>query len=498
MARIAIGGLHHETNTFSAQKASLARFEEASGWPGLLRGQSVIEATARINLPIAGFVAAARSSGHELVPLLWAAAGPSGHVTEDAFERLVGWLLEDLRAVLPVDGVYLDLHGAMVTEHLDDGEGELLRRVRGLVGPEVPVVASLDLHANVSGLMVEQADALLAYRTYPHLDMAETGGRALPLLERLLAGLTLGKAHRRGEYLAPLPWQCSTIPPAKGLYELAAALERRIAGSVSLVMGFPAADVPCCGPSFLAYSLDAAAAERACEELARAYADAEPTFFGRLWTAVDAVSHAVHAEARGPVVLADTQDNPGGGGTGDTTGLLEAMIGLRAERAALGVLCDPETAAAAHRAGEGAVLAGHALGGRHGPDGVRPLVADWRVARLGSGSFMATGPFYGGNRMELGPMALLRPDAAPGVAVVVASGRVQAADQAMFRCLGVEPEALRLLGLKSSVHFRADFEPIAAEILIVTAPGLVPADPASLPFRHLAPGLRLRPSSSRA
>jgi microcystin degradation protein MlrC len=498
VARIAVAGLHHETNTFAPQPATFERFVEASGWPELLRGPAVLERTAPINLPIAGFAAAARAAGHELVPLLWAAAGPSGRVTTDAYERITGWLLADLRAALPVDAVHLDLHGAMVTDDLDDGEGELLARVRALVGPEVPVTASLDLHANVSEAMVDAADALVAYRTYPHVDMAETGGRVLPLLERMLAGLTLHKACRRGGYLVPLPWQCSSLPPARDLYALAATLERRIQGSVSLLMGFPAADVPCCGPSFLAYALDPAAAERACTELADAYAASEERFAGRFWDPVDAVTHAVHSPGRGPVILADTQDNPGGGGTGDTTGLLAALVGLRAERAALGLLFDPETARAAHAAGEGVVLKRHGLGGRHGPAGVTPLVADWRVERLGDGGFTATGPFYRGSRMELGPMALLRPAEAPGVAVAVASRRVQAADQAMFRCLGVDPAALAVLALKSSVHFRADFEPLAREVLIVAAPGFVAADPAELPFRRLAPELRLHPRAANA
>jgi microcystin degradation protein MlrC len=208
----------------------------------------------------------------------------------------------------------------------------------------------------------------------------------------------------------------------------------------------------------------------------------------------EAIARAMRAPAgQGPTVLADTQDNPGGGGTGDTTGMLRALIEARALGAVLALLADGEAAAAAHAAGPGAVLRGLPLGGRSGPAGVTPVVDDWTVLALGDGQFLATGPFYGGNRMAMGPMAALRPASAPGVTVLVATRRVQAADQAMLRHLGVEPAAQRLLALKSSVHFRADFGPIAREILVVEAPGLVVADPARLPFTRLRPGLRLSP-----
>lgn len=495
MARIAVGGLHHETNTFSPQPATFERFAEADGWPALSRGAELIANTAGINLPVTGFIDAATVAGHELVPLVWANAAPSGRTTADAFERIVGWLLEDLRAALPVDAVFLDLHGAMVTEHLGDGEGELLRRLCEVVGPDLPVVAALDLHANVSAEMVAHSDALVAYRTYPHIDMAGTGARCLPVIERLLAGERLAKDFRRGEYLVGLPWQCTSIEPGRSLYAEAGALEAACGGPVSVAMGFPAADTACCGPTFLAYG---PGAEAAVETLARTYATVEPSYAGRLWRPEEAVARAMAARSGRPVVLADTQDNPGGGGTGDTTGLLAAMIALAPEDAVLALMCDAAAAAAAHAAGQGGMLRQLPLGGRHGPEGVAPIVGDWEVVRLGDGRFLATGPFYGGNRMDLGPMAALRPLAAPGVTVLVATRRVQAADQAMLRHLGVEPARQRLLALKSSVHFRADFEPLAAEVLVVEAPGLVTADPARLAFRHLPATMRRSPRKARA
>ncbi len=495
MARIAVGGLHHETNSFAPQPASFERFLEADAWPPLSRGGDIFANTAGANLAIAGFIEAARARGHHLVPLLWANAQPSGPVTEDAFERLAAMLIADLERSLPVDALFLDLHGAMVTDHLEDGEGELLARIRRKV-PQLPIVCALDLHANVSQAMVTLSDALIAYRTYPHVDLAETGARCPPVLEMLLARGHLYRWHAKGDYLIPLPWQCTDIEPAAGLFDLLRGLERGEMASLSLCMGFPASDTSACGPSVLAYGSDEGAVAGAGRELAAALAEAEPGFAGRLWPAEEAVTHARRFRGGGPVVLADTQDNPGGGGSSDTTGILAELVRQKAEQAALALMADPEAAAAAHAAGEGATLHGLPLGGRHGPEGVEPLVCDWRVEALGDGRFVATGPMYRGNRVDLGPMALLSPAPAPGVKVLVSTRRLQAADQAIFRHLGIEPARMRILVLKSSVHFRADFAAIAGEILVVAAPGHVIVDPCALPFTRLPPERRCAPRSA--
>ena len=206
MARIAIGGLQHETNTFAPAKADYAAFEAGGGWPGVQYGDLLFDAVAGANIPAQGAIAALRSSGHTLAATAWAAASPSAHVTNDAFERIAGELVRRLQAAGPVDGIYLDLHGAMVTEAHDDGEGELLRRVRQAVGPRVPIAASLDLHANMTRGMFETADALVAYRSYPHVDMAETGARAARLLERML---------RTGEKLAHRHCDSTSSPASR-------------------------------------------------------------------------------------------------------------------------------------------------------------------------------------------------------------------------------------------------------------------------------------------
>jgi microcystin degradation protein MlrC len=491
MARIAIGGFQHETNTFAPAKAAFADFAEGGGWPGLQRGASLPANMAGLNLPVSGGIAELKRLGHEIVPLVWAAATPSAHVTEDAFERIAAMLLEDLAALGPFDGVYLDLHGAMVTEHLEDGEGELLRRVRRVVGPAVPVAASLDLHANVTAEMVTEADLLVAYRTYPHVDMAATGARAARLLHGLVGGRRLHKAFRQADFLIPLTWQCTLMEPARSLYANFDRIEGSDVDSVSFTPGFPAADISDCGPAVLAYGTSQSAAERAADALIAEIAAKEREFAGRLYTPDEGVRAAM-ARARTatrPVVLADTQDNPGAGGSSDTVGLLEALVRHGAEGAVLAILADPESAAAAHAAGGGATLE-FRLGGKSGAPGQAPFRTPATVERLGDGNFTGTGPMWGGVPCRLGPMALLR---IGGVRVVVASKKLQAADQAIFRHLGVEPAAQPILALKSSVHFRADFQPIAEEILVVAAPGAMAADPATLPFRRLRPGVRLNP-----
>ena len=178
MPKVAVGGFQHETNTFAPVKATFEAFEKADGWPGLSRGESLFNAVDGINIPAAGFIEVAKSAGWDLYPTLWTSASPSAQVTVEAFERISGMILQDIESAMPLDAVYLDLHGAMVAEHHDDGEGELLRRVRSVIGPDVPLIVSLDLHANVTPLMAELADRLVIYRTYPRIDMADTGTRA--------------------------------------------------------------------------------------------------------------------------------------------------------------------------------------------------------------------------------------------------------------------------------------------------------------------------------
>ncbi len=490
MARIAIGGLHHETNTFAPLKATYEEFLQGGGWPGIQRGQAFFKTFPGMNLPIAGGIEVLAGHGHTLVPLVWAAATPSAHVTEDAYERIVGMMVEDLKAAGPLDGIFLDLHGAMVTEHLDDGEGELLRRVRAVVGPDIPIVTSLDLHANVTRQMIDLADVMVAYRTYPHIDMAETGKRAAEFLHRLLSGERKpSKALQTLPFLIPLPWQCTMTEPGGAVYRDLERIERETGVLLSFTPGFPAADFEDCGGAVFGYGAEPARTREAVQALTASICRREGEFAGRIYDADEGVAEALRRPSGKPIVLADTQDNPGAGGSSDTVGLLEALVRAKVPDAALAVMWDPASAAAAHAAGRGATITLD-LGGKSGAPGQQPFHGSFVVEALGTGEFIGTGPMYGGAHMKLGPMALLR---IGGLRVVTATRKVQAADQAIFRHLGVEPTTTCILALKSSVHFRADFAPIAQDILVVKAPGAMLADPVDFPFKRLRPGIRLRP-----
>ncbi|WP_295377351.1 M81 family metallopeptidase [uncultured Pseudacidovorax sp.] len=496
-----IAGFQHETNTFAPTLADWAAFEAGSGFPAYRRGPVVIEAYRGKAIPIGGFIEAAEAQGWTLTASGWAGANPSAHVTREAFERIAGDIDADLRAALAgpgVDAVYLDLHGAAVTQHLDDPEGELLARLRAVVGPRVPIVASLDLHANVTAAMLSVADALVAYRTYPHVDMKDTGALAATLLARRLArGSREPLAVRRLDFLLPLNAQSTMTAPADAVYDELLRLDATHGTVLSFAMGFPAADIAECGPVIWAHGEQAEAAVAAL--FARVD---QPRSQWRLDlkapAAAVAEALALAAVASAPVVIADTQDNPGAGGDSNTTGLLHALLAAGAGRrfpgqVALGLLADPEAAAAAHAAGEGAqieVQLGRRVptwGGQFSDEAVRARAT---VRALRDGHVVLKGPMGMGGEVRLGPSACLEVD---GVLVGVCTLKTQMLDRELYRFLGIAPEAMKLLVNKSSVHFRADFAPIASHILVAKAPGPMAADPADLPWTKLPAGMSLRP-----
>src|SRR3984893_13108035 len=431
MTRIAVGGFLHETNTFAPTKASYGDFVHGGGWPSMARGADVLKVMRNINVGLAGFVEAAEAKGWELVPTISCAASPSAHVTEEAYERIVKMMVDGIKAAGPLDAVYLDLHGAMVTEHLDDGEGEVLARVRNVIGRDLPLIASLDLHANVTPAMIEHADALIAYRPYPHVDMADTGRAAADHLALLLkTKQRFAKAFRQLPFLIPISWQATCDQPTKGIYEKLAALQSQAVPALSFAPGFPAADFAHCGPSVFAYGRTQADADAAADKVAALVESHENDFDGRIYTPDEGVSLAIELAriAKKPIVIADTQDNPGAGGDSDTTGMLRALVRITAPRAAIGVICDPESAKAAHQAGVGATVT-LALGGKSGIPGDTPYQETFIVEKLSDGKFVAPGPFYGGRNMAMGPSAALR---IGDGRVVVASHKAQRADPALY------------------------------------------------------------------
>lgn len=483
--KIYAAGFQHETNTFVEASADYEAFNDRAVGP-IRRGDKVNELRS-LNVPLGGFLSAIKDTDHKIVPGLWAGATPAGRVTKDAYERIAGEILDGIRAAGP-DAVYLDLHGAMVTEHFDDGEGELLRRIRDMVGPEVPVVASLDLHANVTQCMVEQSDGLVAYRTYPHVDMAETGRRAAQLLRsRIDAGPHWKKYARRVPFLIPINAMCTHAEPSRGFYAELEALERGAVTSLSFTPGFPAADFPECGPVVFGYGMDAAQLSRAVDALHERVVSNERDWSIEFLSASEAVVEAMRLSREGtrPVVIADTQDNPGAGAASNSTGLLRALVAHGAQRAAVGLFWDPQAVKRAHEAGTGASVE-LALGAASG----LPFTGRFVVESLSTGRCHCDGPMLKGATVELGLTACLRID---DVRVVVTSTRVQMMDRAFYRVAGVVPEEMKILVNKSSVHFRADFEPIAHAVLVAKSDGRMAADPADLPWTTLGDGMRVSP-----
>ena len=483
--RVLIAGFQHETNTFAPSKTGYDDFVRGGAFPALARGDELL-AMRDINIPIGGFVGA--MDNVELVPVLWAGATPAAHVTSDAFERIAQ---EIVSQATNVDAIYLDLHGAMVCEHLDDGEGELLDRLRRKVGPRVPIIASLDLHANVTQKMLTSADALVAYRTYPHVDMAETGTRAAFLLRRMLQrGNALYRASQQIPFLIPINGMCTLVEPASGIYQAMAAAEDQHGLALSFAMGFPAADFPECGPVVWGYG-DSESVTQQVAALADQIIAREAEWAVPLLEPEDAVRKAIvlAANASRPVVIADTQDNPGGGGDSDTTGMLRALLSCGAQEAAIGLIVDPAAAEAAHAAGVGADIR-IGLGGHSGVAGDAPLEESYRVEQLSDGRCQYGGPMMHGKWSGVGPSARL---SLGGVQIVVSSHKDQMLDRSLYRMVGVEPEKMKILVNKSSVHFRADFQPMAEAVLVAKAPGPLLADPADYPWTRLRKGLRLRP-----
>ncbi|MGU9989780.1 M81 family peptidase [Bordetella avium] len=489
---ILVAGFQHETNTFAPSKADYENFVRGEGFPALVRGEDLL-ALREVNIPAGGFLNAVLSEGHTVRPVIWAGASPSAHVTRQAFERITGEIEAAAREGR-YDAVYLDLHGAMVTEDYDDGEGEILRRVRAAVGPDTPIVASLDLHANVTLAMLDQACALVAFRTYPHVDMAEIGARAAALLQaRIAAGKHWHTAVRRLPFLIPINGMCTLLEPAQSVYAELGELEAKTAGldSLSYAPGFPAADFPECGPVVWAHGPDRDAVEQAVQTLARRIAALEPQWSPEFLAPEQAVREAQHlaAGASRPVIIADTQDNPGAGGDANTTGMLRALIDADAQNAAIGLMCDPDAVRQALAAGLGKTLRLR-IGGQSGAAGDAPYENTFVVEHVSDGKTRFEGPMMHGMDADVGPTVRLRHG---GVSVVVSSNKAQTLDRNLIRLGGLNPEDLAILVVKSSVHFRADFQPIAQAVLIAKAPGPMQADPADLPWTALAPGMRTRP-----
>ena len=484
MKKIAVAGFQHETNTFAPQPTTFEIFEERGAWPELTRGKSLIKRFLGLNLPISGFISACN---HKIEPILWAAAEPGGFVENDAFELITNEIVDGIIGSRP-DAVYLDLHGAMVTRKYDDGEAEILRRIREAAGYDLPIAVSLDLHGNLSKSFFDLADLVTIYRTYPHVDLAETGARAADLLSMALKK-PLKKAWRRANFLIPVTAQGTDYQPSKNIYNYIDKISQNEVASIDLAMGFPPADIPELGPVIVAYDQSQKVANDSVEKVFKKLLEAEPIYNDRLVSAEDAVAKAVKS-INGPVVIADVQDNPGAGGTGDTTGLISALMKAKASDAILSMLYDPDTAEAAHKAGVGSEI-DVSLGGKYTTYS-KPIKCKVLIEAISDGRFLFTGPMFGGSEADLGPVALLK-IFDTSIRVVVGSKRAQNADQEMFRVVGLEPCQHKIICVKSAMHFVADYKRVSKNIIFATSPGANPCNLTEIPYKRLLPGIRLGP-----
>jgi microcystin degradation protein MlrC len=482
--RIACGGMQHETNTFATVPTTLSDFIRDSGCGPEFSGGDFLKDLYRQTGTIhGGYIAGAEQAGFELVPLICANAQPAGVVQDAAFDYLLGEFLLRLKAALPVDGVLLDLHGAMVTESHTDAESAYIAAVRDVVGPDVPIVVTLDLHGNIGARSAELADVLIGFDTYPHVDMFERGVEAALLIARIVRGeVRPTQAFRQVPLLTMPPMQCTLREPMRGTMQRVFELES-LPGvlTATIMQGFPFADIPEAGVSvFVTTDNDQALADSLADRLAGWMWELRDELQPKLLP-VDEVIRFARENTEGLVIYADGSDNPGGGAPCDGTVVLQALLEAQFEGAVVGILYDPETAAQAHAAGVGQTIAAR-IGGKTDDRHGTPIVAQAYVRALCDGHFIYHGPMRRGLAGEFGPMALL---VIGGVEIAVASQRHQLLDAEMLRVIGITPEHRKLLVVKSAVHFRADLGPLASHIFDADTPGIHRPDFKSFNYQHV-------------
>jgi microcystin degradation protein MlrC len=421
------------------------------------------------------------------VPVLVTGTEPGGPADSGFVAETLAKMREMLAAALPVDAVYLANHGAMTATDSTDPDGAFYAMAREVVGPGVPVVATVDLHANISDRMVDSTDAIISYLTNPHVDQAERAAEAALLIRRLLAGEKLTKTFIRMPIVAP----SVRLLTASGPYaDLIGRGQKEKAGQgvdvVSVVGGFAWGDTPENGLAILTYARSENAGRALANTLAeQAWADRE-RFNVKLTSLEDAIAAVKAREADPslpPLCIADVADNPGGGGRGNTTDVLEALIAADAKGVLLGLFVDPAVAAECHAAGVGAsldVVLNQGNADEHG----RAIPARIEVLGLSDGLIVGRRGIAAGRTSKLGPSACVR---LGGITMVVASRRIQAADPAYFETFGLDIAAFRTVVLKSRGHFRAGFDEFFAteQILEVDALGLTNPMLSRFPFRRL-------------
>lgn len=472
--RFVTGGIMHETHTFSAEPTTPETFPTARGdgyW-----------AFAGTNHSPGGVIDGCRARGIELVPTLFCDGVATGTPDRTTFEILVGELCERIGAALPADGIVLTLHGAMVAEGFPDAEAEIVRRVRALLGPAVPIAVTLDFHANIGAAMVAACDVVTTYDTYPHVDGAARAEEAVDLLARIVRKEIRPTMALAKPPLLPVPQaQFTARPPFATLLARAHALEAAgDALSITVAAGFAYADVPEAGLGILVTTDDdRPAAERIAAELA----DLAWSLRGEMVVVnrppAEAVAEAI-AHPEGPVVLVDVGDNIGGGTPGDGTVLLAELLAQGAREATV-VVADRAAVAAAFAAGVGGELRAE-VGGKTDALHGAPVPIVGRVRLLGDGDWIHEGPEQAGVPAAMGPTAVVRVD---GVNLVLTSRKSAPGDLQQLKSVGIDPARQKILVVKAAVRWRGGYAPITKHAIDVDTPGLGSVDLGRFDFRHL-------------
>jgi microcystin degradation protein MlrC len=477
--RIIAAELSHETNRFSAVPTDLAAFERS----GIYRGAGILPALGETATPIAGFLDASREYGFDLLPVLSVWATPSGMVSREALETLLNELLIGIADAGAIDGILLSLHGAMVAEHIDDADGYILRRVREQVGNGVPIVTTLDLHANISQEMVDQADLLIGFDTYPHIDQRERGCEAGAAIVQIING----ELHPAPVLIKPPMMPTSqnmttAADPMRSIIERAHRIESAPEViNVTIAGGFPPADVEEAGFSVIVTTNnDPSLSETLARDLAMFAWTHRDGFLGGVSTWDEAAGALLSIET-GPLLLVDIGDNPWTGGPGDSAELLRFLIKQQVQSAAIALIRDPEAVRICHEAGTGASVE-VAIGGKIDQLHGEPVNVTGYVQTLSDGRYVNAGPMHAGVAVNLGRSVVLRCD---GIQVLITEFAETPIDLNIFRRHGIEPTELRVIGLKGKGHFRAAFAPIAERVLLLEGPGITGADLSRLEFRHV-------------
>ena len=490
--RIAAGGVAHETSTFLKTRTTMRDFETGKG---LFRGNEIIDHFRGANVPTGGFIEGAEEHDFELVPLLWADANPGGLIVRGDYDKLKAEFLELLSRAEseggPVDGVLLDMHGAMVIEGIEDGDGDFIAAVREVIGPDRPILVTQDLHGNHTKWRVAVADSLIGYDTFPHVDQAERGREAAGLIVRAIRGEVrpVMAIHQ-----LPLLWsaecQVTAGPPIDEAFRYVHEIEQRPGVLVvTLATAFPWSDVPDVGTSVVVTAdADPELAQETADELGAWIWQRRERWYKRPRTAREGLAEGERV-GKYPIFLADQADNTGSGAPGDSTEVLQTFLDLGLQDALVLYMVDPEVADEAHAAGVGARVS-VALGGKSDPAQGAPVEMDVEVVAVSDGNFAYDGPMFSGTTGRLGPSAWLR---SGGLSVVVVSGREQPFDQAFVRSLGIDCASMRYIAVKSAGHFRSGFGKIIGSSHNISARAVHSDDFTQMgykrPKRTLYPGL---------